>query len=134
MVACAWDGQTYIIDHNRTVVRFQVDENIRAFCAGGILPRAQHTCPLAPVTWGEGSSPERSCLCSPGLPLRQELGKHPWDAVLPGFPSVSGMDQISYCFPCFTEFPTEEKQKGAFSALLGVCGRLETADTNTHGA
>ena len=77
MVACAWDGQTYIIDHNRTVVRFQVDENIRAFCAGGTLPRAQHTCPLAPVTWGEGSSPERSCLCSPGLPLRQELGKHP---------------------------------------------------------
>uniref|UniRef100_G3SPI0 Integrin alpha FG-GAP repeat containing 2 n=1 Tax=Loxodonta africana TaxID=9785 RepID=G3SPI0_LOXAF len=34
VVACAWDGQTYIIDHNRTVVRFQVDENIRAFCAG----------------------------------------------------------------------------------------------------
>lgn len=37
MVACAWDGQTYIIDHNRTVVRFQVDENIRAFCAGGTV-------------------------------------------------------------------------------------------------
>ncbi|XP_023498756.1 KICSTOR complex protein ITFG2 [Equus caballus] len=34
VVACAWDGQTYIIDHKRTVVRFQVDENIRAFCAG----------------------------------------------------------------------------------------------------
>ncbi|XP_004869382.1 integrin-alpha FG-GAP repeat-containing protein 2 isoform X2 [Heterocephalus glaber] len=34
VVACAWDGQTYIIDHNRTVVRFQVDENIRAFRAG----------------------------------------------------------------------------------------------------
>ncbi|KAI5947711.1 KICSTOR complex protein ITFG2 [Manis javanica] len=34
VVACAWDGQTYIIDHNRAVVRFQVDENIRAFCAG----------------------------------------------------------------------------------------------------
>ncbi|KAK7805045.1 hypothetical protein U0070_021727 [Myodes glareolus] len=29
-----WSVQTYIIDHNRTVVRFQVDENIRAFCAG----------------------------------------------------------------------------------------------------
>lgn len=37
VVACAWDGQTYIIDHNRTVVRFQVDENIRAFCAGGMV-------------------------------------------------------------------------------------------------
>ncbi|XP_038623744.1 KICSTOR complex protein ITFG2 isoform X1 [Tachyglossus aculeatus] len=34
VVACAWDGQTYIIDHNRTVSRFQVDENVRAFCAG----------------------------------------------------------------------------------------------------
>ncbi|KAM4819854.1 KICSTOR complex protein ITFG2 isoform 2-T2 [Thomomys bottae] len=34
VVACAWDGQTYIIDHNRSVVRFQVDENVRAFCAG----------------------------------------------------------------------------------------------------
>ena len=76
VVACAWDGQTYIIDHNRTVVRFQVDENIRAFCAGGTPPHAQHPCPLAPVTWGEGSSPERSCPCSLGLPLRQELGKH----------------------------------------------------------
>ncbi|XP_039647181.1 KICSTOR complex protein ITFG2 isoform X2 [Perca fluviatilis] len=38
VVACAWDGQTYIIDHNRTVVRFQFDENVNAFCAG------QYTC------------------------------------------------------------------------------------------
>ncbi|XP_064795162.1 KICSTOR complex protein ITFG2-like [Oncorhynchus masou masou] len=37
-VACAWDGQTYIIDHNRMVVRFQVDEIVNAFCAG------QYTC------------------------------------------------------------------------------------------
>ncbi|XP_018407899.1 PREDICTED: integrin-alpha FG-GAP repeat-containing protein 2 [Nanorana parkeri] len=34
VVACAWDGQTYIIDHNRTVLRFQVEENVSAFCAG----------------------------------------------------------------------------------------------------
>lgn len=34
VVACAWDGQTYIIDHTRTVVRFQFDENVNAFCAG----------------------------------------------------------------------------------------------------
>ncbi|XP_068133174.1 KICSTOR complex protein ITFG2 [Hyperolius riggenbachi] len=34
VVACAWDGQTYVIDHNRTVLRFQVDENVSAFCAG----------------------------------------------------------------------------------------------------
>ncbi|MBN3320878.1 ITFG2 protein, partial [Atractosteus spatula] len=38
VVACAWDGQTYIIDHNRMVVRFQFDENVNAFCAG------QYTC------------------------------------------------------------------------------------------
>ncbi|KAG7225570.1 hypothetical protein INR49_004976 [Caranx melampygus] len=31
VVACAWDGQTYIIDHNRTVVRFQFDENIHIY-------------------------------------------------------------------------------------------------------
>lgn len=35
VIACAWDGQTYIIDHNRTVARFQADENVSAFCAGG---------------------------------------------------------------------------------------------------
>uniref|UniRef100_A0A665V1H5 Integrin alpha FG-GAP repeat containing 2 n=1 Tax=Echeneis naucrates TaxID=173247 RepID=A0A665V1H5_ECHNA len=40
VVACAWDGQTYIIDHNRTVVRFQFDENVNAFCAG-MIHRAQ---------------------------------------------------------------------------------------------
>ncbi|XP_062990479.1 KICSTOR complex protein ITFG2 isoform X2 [Elgaria multicarinata webbii] len=34
VIACAWDGQTYIIDHSRTVARFQVDENVSAFCAG----------------------------------------------------------------------------------------------------
>lgn len=61
VVACAWDGQTYIIDHNRAVVRFQVDENIRAFCAGGTLPSgpSNHTvclsfplslCPLVEVS------------------------------------------------------------------------------------
>lgn len=38
VVACAWDGQTYIIDQNRMVVRFQFDENVNAFCAG------QYTC------------------------------------------------------------------------------------------
>ncbi|XP_010157864.1 PREDICTED: integrin-alpha FG-GAP repeat-containing protein 2, partial [Eurypyga helias] len=34
VIACAWDGQTYIINHNRTVARFQADENVSAFCAG----------------------------------------------------------------------------------------------------
>lgn len=44
VVACAWDGQTYIIDHNRTVVRFQFDENVNAFCAGE-GPLIPHTGP-----------------------------------------------------------------------------------------
>uniref|UniRef100_A0A803KHM2 Integrin alpha FG-GAP repeat containing 2 n=1 Tax=Xenopus tropicalis TaxID=8364 RepID=A0A803KHM2_XENTR len=34
VVACAWDGQTYIIDHNHAILRFQVEENVSAFCAG----------------------------------------------------------------------------------------------------
>lgn len=50
VVACAWDGQTYIIDHNRTVARFQVDENVSAFCAG-----EKEACPIVP------------CLRHPGL-------------------------------------------------------------------
>ncbi|XP_076016005.1 KICSTOR complex protein ITFG2 isoform X4 [Genypterus blacodes] len=42
VVACAWDGQTYIIDHNRTVVRFQFDENVNAFCAGAAGAHGVH--------------------------------------------------------------------------------------------
>nr|XP_032805302.1 KICSTOR complex protein ITFG2 isoform X1 [Petromyzon marinus] len=34
VVACAWDGQTYIIDRRRNVVRFHFDENVCTFCAG----------------------------------------------------------------------------------------------------
>nr|XP_004610653.1 unnamed protein product [Sorex araneus] len=45
VVACAWDGQTYIIDQSRTVVRFQVDENIRAFCAGLYACKEGHNSP-----------------------------------------------------------------------------------------
>uniref|UniRef100_A0A8D1EUM5 Integrin alpha FG-GAP repeat containing 2 n=1 Tax=Sus scrofa TaxID=9823 RepID=A0A8D1EUM5_PIG len=54
VVACAWDGQTYIIDHNRTVVRFQVDENIRAFCAGLYACKGGHNSPcLVYVTFNQ---------------------------------------------------------------------------------
>ncbi|XP_078194571.1 KICSTOR complex protein ITFG2 isoform X8 [Callithrix jacchus] len=54
VVACAWDGQTYIIDHNRTVVRFQVDENIRAFCAGLYACKEGHNSPcLVYVTFNQ---------------------------------------------------------------------------------
>ncbi|KAM8973142.1 KICSTOR complex protein ITFG2 [Pelodytes ibericus] len=45
VVACAWDGQTYIIDHNRTVLRFQVDEDVSAFCAGQYACRGGQNSP-----------------------------------------------------------------------------------------
>ncbi|XP_075458424.1 KICSTOR complex protein ITFG2 isoform X2 [Ascaphus truei] len=45
VVACAWDGQTYIIDHNQTVLRFQVDENVSAFCAGLYACRGSQNSP-----------------------------------------------------------------------------------------
>uniref|UniRef100_A0A452J460 Uncharacterized protein n=1 Tax=Gopherus agassizii TaxID=38772 RepID=A0A452J460_9SAUR len=45
VIACAWDGQTYIIDHNRTVARFQVDENVSAFCAGLYACKGGHNSP-----------------------------------------------------------------------------------------
>lgn len=34
IIACAWDGQTYILDQQRHSVRFQFEEPVRAFCAG----------------------------------------------------------------------------------------------------
>ncbi|XP_012259627.2 KICSTOR complex protein ITFG2-like [Athalia rosae] len=34
IVACAWDGQTYILDQQKHSVRFQFEEPVRAFCTG----------------------------------------------------------------------------------------------------
>ncbi|KAL0127010.1 hypothetical protein PUN28_005386 [Cardiocondyla obscurior] len=34
IIACAWDGQTYILDQQRHSVRFQFEEPVRAFCTG----------------------------------------------------------------------------------------------------
>lgn len=34
MVCCSWDGQTYIVNHNRAVVRYQFQESVAAFTAG----------------------------------------------------------------------------------------------------
>ncbi|XP_046425664.1 KICSTOR complex protein ITFG2-like isoform X1 [Neodiprion fabricii] len=34
IVACAWDGQTYILDQQKNSVRFQFEEPVRAFCTG----------------------------------------------------------------------------------------------------
>ena len=34
VVACSWDGQTYLVNYKRDVVRFQFPEKVAAFCAG----------------------------------------------------------------------------------------------------
>ncbi|KAI0209357.1 KICSTOR complex protein ITFG2 [Lamellibrachia satsuma] len=34
VVACSWDGQTYLVNLNRDAVRFPFEENVAAFCAG----------------------------------------------------------------------------------------------------
>ncbi|GLH05277.1 Uncharacterized protein GBIM_10917 [Gryllus bimaculatus] len=34
IVACSWDGQTYILDQEKKSVRFQLEESVHAFCAG----------------------------------------------------------------------------------------------------
>lgn len=34
IIACAWDGQTYILDQNQNCVRFQFEEPVMAFCTG----------------------------------------------------------------------------------------------------
>lgn len=34
IVACSWDGQTYILDQKKHCVRFQLEESVAVFCAG----------------------------------------------------------------------------------------------------
>ncbi|XP_043473905.1 KICSTOR complex protein ITFG2-like [Leptopilina heterotoma] len=34
IIACTWDGQTYILDQQRNSVRFQFEQTVRAFCTG----------------------------------------------------------------------------------------------------
>lgn len=34
VIVCAWDGQTYILDHDRNVVRYNFHKNVQSFCAG----------------------------------------------------------------------------------------------------
>ncbi|XP_049787294.1 KICSTOR complex protein ITFG2-like [Schistocerca cancellata] len=34
IVACSWDGQTYILDQEKQSVRFQLDEHVCGFCSG----------------------------------------------------------------------------------------------------
>ncbi|XP_077994913.1 KICSTOR complex protein ITFG2-like [Glandiceps talaboti] len=34
VIACAWDGQTYIVDQKKQTVRFHFEQNVCGFCAG----------------------------------------------------------------------------------------------------
>ncbi|XP_075213351.1 KICSTOR complex protein ITFG2-like [Lycorma delicatula] len=34
IVACSWDGQTYILDQKKHCVHFQLEESVAVFCAG----------------------------------------------------------------------------------------------------
>nr|CAD7193727.1 unnamed protein product [Timema douglasi] len=34
IVACSWDGQTYILDQEKRSVRFQLEESVCSFCSG----------------------------------------------------------------------------------------------------
>ncbi|CAH1257113.1 ITFG2 [Branchiostoma lanceolatum] len=46
IVACGWDGQTYIMDHLQNMVRFQFDQPVNAFCAGlyAVMPGRNVPC------------------------------------------------------------------------------------------
>ena len=37
VIACSWDGQTYIVNLQKEVVRFHFRENVAAFCAGMMM-------------------------------------------------------------------------------------------------
>lgn len=34
IIACSWDGHTYILDQNKNSVRFQLDDSVQAFECG----------------------------------------------------------------------------------------------------
>lgn len=34
IIACSWDGQTYMLDQEKNSVRFQLEESVSCFCAG----------------------------------------------------------------------------------------------------
>ena len=46
IIACAWDGQTYILDQQRNSVRFQFEEPVKGFCAGmySVTPKKNSPC------------------------------------------------------------------------------------------
>ncbi|EEC10228.1 integrin alpha repeat domain-containing protein, putative, partial [Ixodes scapularis] len=53
VIACAWDGQTYIVDEDRQSVRFQFDEAVCTFTAGQLTLSPGMTLPcLVYATFG----------------------------------------------------------------------------------
>lgn len=53
VIACAWDGQTYIVDEDRQSVRFQFDEAVCTFTAGRLTLSPGVTLPcLVYATFG----------------------------------------------------------------------------------
>lgn len=34
IVACSWDGQTYVLDQEKCIVCFQLEESVMSFCSG----------------------------------------------------------------------------------------------------
>lgn len=36
VIVCSWDGQTYIVNSNQQIAKFQFDEHAEAFIAGKI--------------------------------------------------------------------------------------------------
>ena len=45
MIACSWDGQTYIVSQDRQGVRFQFEESVSTFTAGQFSLNSQQTVP-----------------------------------------------------------------------------------------
>ena len=48
VVACSWDGQTYIVNQEKQAVRFQFDHSVSAFCAGHFSLKSDPSCPSSP--------------------------------------------------------------------------------------
>ncbi|KAG1699354.1 KICSTOR complex protein ITFG2 [Nymphon striatum] len=45
IIICSWDGQTYIVNHELQVIRFQFDEAVCTFCAGYFCINPQEDVP-----------------------------------------------------------------------------------------
>ena len=66
VVCCSWDGQTYIVNLGREAVRYQFEDNVTAFTAGGWA----ESCLISPLLF-DHLSYDRSL----GLPQGKFSGK-----------------------------------------------------------